>query len=51
MPRTFFDLNLLANMVAKLGKIVGEMSNLTFSRTMLASLAIPLEFLNIGVVI
>ena len=24
MPRTFFDLNLLANMVAKLGNIVGE---------------------------
>ena len=24
MPRTFFDLNLLANMVAKLGSIVGE---------------------------
>ena len=24
MPRTFFELNLLANMVAKLGNIVGE---------------------------
>ena len=24
MPLTFFDLNLLANMVAKLGNIVGE---------------------------
>ena len=24
MPRTFFDLNFLANMVAKLGNIVGE---------------------------
>ena len=24
MPRTFFDLNLLANMVAKLDNIVGE---------------------------
>ena len=24
MPPTFFDLNLLANMVAKLGNIVGE---------------------------
>ena len=24
MPRTFFDLNLLANMVAKLGNIVNE---------------------------
>ena len=24
MPRTCFDLNLLANMVAKLGKIVGK---------------------------
>ena len=24
MPRTFLDLNLLANMVAKLGNIVGE---------------------------
>ena len=24
MPRTFFDLNLLASMVAKLGNIVGE---------------------------
>ena len=24
MPRTFFDLSLLANMVAKLGNIVGE---------------------------
>ena len=24
MPRTFFDLNLLVNMVAKLGNIVGE---------------------------
>ena len=24
MPRSFFDLNLLANMVAKLGNIVGE---------------------------
>ena len=24
MPQTFFDLNLLANMVAKLGNIVGE---------------------------
>ena len=24
MPRTFFDLNLLANMVAKLGNIIGQ---------------------------
>ena len=24
MPRAFFDMNLLANMVAKLGNIVGE---------------------------
>ena len=24
MPRNFFDLNLVANMVAKLGNIVGE---------------------------
>ena len=24
MPRTFFDLNLLANMVAKLGNIIGK---------------------------
>ena len=27
MPRTFFDLYLLANMVAKLGNIVGEHVN------------------------
>ena len=46
MLRTLFDLNLLANIVAKLGNIVGEhvKQTLTCSRTMLASLAIALEF-------